>query len=190
MSKREALRILNDMYQEDPRFQHFRDLHKNFVPGVGPEDARLILIGEAPGRMENAKRTPFVGPAGTNLTNLLEDVGIDESEVYKTNVVKYWPPFRDNSYTPTEEEIEASREYLMDEISIVDPIIVGLCGRTSIHAIFPELDNVWANHASLLESKFVPLYHPAVISYQPNRKLAIREGYIKLKAYLDAKAVA
>lgn len=189
MSKTEALRILNEMYQDDPRFIHFRELNKNFVPGDGPVDAKLILVGEAPGRMENAKRTPFVGPAGINLTNLLEDVKIDESLVYKTNVVKYWPPIRENSYTPTEEEIEASREYLMDEISIIDPIIIGLCGRTSIHAVFPELSNVWAHHGTLLEGKFVPLYHPAVISYNPQKKPSVREGYMKLKAYLDAKAV-
>lgn len=189
MSNQEALQTLNKRYMADDRFQHLHEANKNFVPGMGPLEPKLMMIGEAPGRVENAKKIPFVGPAGVNLTNLFEDVGIDQSEAYLTNVVKYWPPLRDGSHTPTEEEIEASREYLMDEIDIINPIIVGLCGRTPIHAIFPELNNVWKYHGDLLEGKFVPLYHPAVLSYQPHKKHLVREGYTKLKAYLDAKAV-
>lgn len=189
MGRKDDLQALNERYMSDERFQHFRDLHKNFVPGAGPLKPKLMLIGEAPGRMENAKRMPFVGQAGINLTNLLEDVGIDSYDVFMTNVVKYWPPHREGGYTPTEDEIIASREYLEEEIEIVEPVIIGLCGRTSIHAMFPEVGNVHDFHGQLLQTRFVPLYHPAMISYQPHRKMTVREGYTKLKAYLDAKAV-
>jgi DNA polymerase len=195
MGKMEDLRALYDAYAIDPGFEHLRKLRRKFVPGAGPLRAGLMLIGEAPGKMENAKGIPFVGRAGINLTNLLEDVKIDSDDVFFTNTVKYWPErkYDENhnaNFTPTESEVRISREYLMKEIEIVDPLVVGMCGRTSIHTIFPELDDVFHAHGELLKGKFVPLYHPAVISYQPTRKSAVREGYTKLAAYLAARSAA
>jgi uracil-DNA glycosylase len=104
LSKKDELQALYEDYMIDERFEHFRDLHKNFVPGMGPLSPKLMLVGEAPGRMENAKRLPFVGQAGINLANLLEDVGIDQYNVFMTNVLKYWPPYREGGYTPSEED--------------------------------------------------------------------------------------
>lgn len=191
MGRMDDLKALYDSYLVDEKFQHLRDAGRKFVPGAGRLKASLMLIGEAPGKMENAKGIPFVGRAGNNLSLLLEDTKISEDDVFFTNTVKYQPLQQiDRSWSPTEEEIEYSRDYILKEIEIVDPIVIGLCGRTAIHAIFPELSNVFSHHGQLLENRFVPLYHPAVMSYQPARKSTIREGYIKLKAYLDAKAVA
>jgi uracil-DNA glycosylase len=191
MGKMEDLKALYDAYVVDEHFQHLRNLNRKFVPGSGPLRADLMLIGEAPGKMENAKRIPFVGRAGINLTNLLEDVKIDPDDVFFTNAVKYWPIRQsDGSFSPTEEEIEISRDYLLKEIEIVEPLVIGMCGRTAIHTLFPEINDVFHNHGELLQGRFVPLYHPAVVSYQPHRKPAVREGYTKLAAYLAAKAAA
>jgi uracil-DNA glycosylase len=191
------LKLLYDAYYVDERFSHLRriDPPRKFVPGSGPLKASLMLVGEAPGRMENAKGMPFVGRAGINLTNLLDDVKINSDDVFFTNAVKFWPEkkFDENNvanYTPTEEEVEASRDYLIKEIEIVEPLVVGMCGRTAINAIFPEINDVFHNHGALLKGRFVPLYHPARISYQPTSKRAVKEGYTKLAAYLAAKVAA
>lgn len=193
-SRMDELKELYDAYVEDENFSHLRKLGRKFVPGAGPLRARLMLIGEAPGRMENAKGLPFVGKAGTGLQNLLDDAGIDSQDVFFTNAVKYWPEgFRNGtgiSYTPTEEEINASRSYILDEINLIEPLIVGMCGRTAIHTVFPGINDVRSHHGELLENKFVPLYHPAMLNYQKERKKTVREGYTKLAAYLTDKTAA
>lgn len=191
MSNLQDLENIYYTYEEDPAFNHLRENHRNFVPGIGPLQAPLMLIGEAPGKMENVKLQPFVGKAGRNLVDILTEVGISTEEVFRTNTVKYWPlPQQDGSYTPTEQEIVDSKEYLLKEIEIVDPVVVGLCGKVAINSIFPDIKAVAEKQGELLQGKFVPLYHPALVSYQPWMKDRIREGYLKLKAYLDAKAAA
>lgn len=185
------LKDVYDRYLADPRFNHLREAGRKFVSGAGPLKAKVMLIGEAPGRMENAKSVPFIGPAGVKLENLLEDVKIDSSDVFFTNVVKYWPlQQEDGSFTPTEEEVNASRDYLLEEINVVQPLVIGMCGRTAIHTIYPQFTDVFHNHGNLIDGKFVPLYHPAVLLYQKHRRNAVREGYTKLAAYLAAKVAA
>lgn len=192
VGSKQELADLYEAYKKDPRFDHLRRDTVNFVPGVGPLKPTLMLIGEAPGRMENAKRIPFVGQAGQALTNLLEDVGIIEYDIFETNAVKYWPPRRGTppNVTPTEEEISASREYLLREIEIVDPAIIGMCGVSAYKAVFADAKTIYDHHGELLEGRFVPLYHPARICYDPSTKPKVREGYTKLRAYMDARSVA
>lgn len=192
MGQMDDLEALYKAYLKDNRFDHLRKQNINFVPGCGPLQPVLMIIGEAPGRMENARRVPFVGRSGINLNNLMEDVGIDPYNVFQTNVVKYWPQEEHGTKTrtPTEEEVDVSREYLLKEIDIVEPTIIGLCGRSAIQALFPQFTNVFEHHGKLLDGKFVPLYHPAVISYNPQKKHSVREGFTKLKAYMDARRVA
>jgi len=187
MGKMEELKALYDSYVVDEKFSHLRALRRKFVPGAGPLKANLMLVGEAPGKLENAKGVPFVGRSGENLNNILQDVKIASDDVFLTNVVKYMPEQIGGSVTPTEEEIEDSRGYLLKEIDIVEPVIIGLCGRTAIHAVFPDITDVTQFHGDLLEGRFVPLYHPAFISYQPMRKHLVKEGYIRLAAYLTMK---
>jgi uracil-DNA glycosylase len=75
------------------------------VPGVGPANARVFFIGEAPGRWEDEKGEPFVGDAGAYLTELLEKIGLKRSEVFISNIVKCRPPENRNPKTP---EMEAA----------------------------------------------------------------------------------
>lgn len=181
------LKELYDEYLIDPRFDHLRQEGINFVGGSGPINPRLMLIGEAPGRMENARRTPFVGKAGIELNKLLEFVEVDVYEIFLTNVMKYWPQINFKTKSPTEDEIRASREYLMKEIDIVDPDIVGLCGGSAIRCIYPEIKQVRARHGKLLDNMFVPLYHPATILYEEGMESMVQMGYLLMKSYLDNK---
>src|SRR3954466_11818664 len=72
----------------------------NFVPGVGPFEPRLMIIGEAPGKYENDAGEPFVGPTGVLLNEMLSSAGTSRAECWLTNVVKYQPPLNDFRQLP------------------------------------------------------------------------------------------
>ncbi len=190
MEPREELEELYKDIQQDEKLDFLRAPWVEFVPGHGPIDAELMVIGEAPGRLENARKTPFVGPAGINLLNLLEDVDIDSRRCFLTNAVKYWPyvstPDGMKTRTPEANEIALFREYLFDEIDIVKPKIVALAGNVASQAIFPDMTSYMHQHGKLLKDKFVIVYHPAVIGYQPLMKSKVKLGYSRLKNHLDA----
>lgn len=185
MGQIDDLRNLYLEYKEDPRFDHMKVPGHRMVGGTGPLNPRLMLIGEAPGKLENARGVPFVGRAGENLMNILEDVGIDAHEVYLTNAVKFLPLDKERKIrAPSMAEMEASREYLSREIDIVNPKVVGLCGRVPLMTVLPGAGPWKAIHGHLLHNRFVPLYHPAFITYRPERKSDVKAGYRKLKSYV------
>jgi uracil-DNA glycosylase len=176
---------LYEAYQKDPNFHHLRDT-ANFVPGKGPVPAPLMLAGEAPANLENAKREPFVGQSGVVLDKLLMEVGLDISRIFYTNAVKYWP--RDeNGKTrkPSYEEVEDSTYYLKREIEIVNPAIVALCGATAAKAFFPVRESMIKLNGRLLDGKFVVVFHPAVMLYKPEMSPIVRAGYASLKAHTN-----
>lgn len=186
MSQDDRLDELYDRYQRDPKFQYLKKQSTFFVGGEGPFNPGIMLIGEAPGRLENAKRQPFQGRAGINLLNILEDVGIDAYETFRTNVIKYWPQNDPgDTRTPEEFELKEHRSYLLEEIEIVNPRIVGLCGYSAIRTIFPKIPNVYHSHKQLLDNKFVPLYHPAFSTRNATKKPLVISGYAALKEHLE-----
>lgn len=185
MAQIDDLQALNLEYSKDSRFSHMKAPGIQLVPGTGPMNPGLMLIGEAPGKLENARGVPFVGRAGENLMNILGDVGIDPVEVYITNAVKFLPLEKDRKMrTPSMAEMEASREYLMREIDIVNPKVIGLCGRIPLMTVLPGAGPFKAIHGQLLHKKFVPLYHPAVVTYRVDLKAEVKQGYRKLNNYL------
>src|SRR2546427_11883908 len=99
------------------------------VPGEGPLDADVFLIGEAPGREEDAIGVPFVGSAGKILDKALADARILRSSVFITNVVKCRPPANRG---PRSDEIESCRPYLMTQIAAVRPKVLGTLGSTAL----------------------------------------------------------
>ena len=105
------------------------------VPGVGPKRARVMFVGEAPGRWEDEKGEPFVGDAGAYLTQLLEQIGLQRSDVFITNVIKCRPP---ENRSPKPDEIESCRPYLLRQIEYVRPDLVVLLGRFALEEFFPK----------------------------------------------------
>lgn len=173
-------------YQRDPEIKYLQKPNTFFVGGEGPFNPKIMLVGEAPGRLENAKRQPFQGRAGINLVNILQDVGIDPYSVYMTNIVKYWPQdYPGHTRTPEDYELKIHRDYILKEIEIVNPKIVGLCGYSAIRTIYPRIPDVFHSHAQLLDKKFVPLYHPAFSTRNTAKKPLVISGYAKLKEYLE-----
>lgn len=96
------------------------------VNGVGPGDAEVLFVGEAPGEQEDAKGEPFVGRSGSILDTVLAEYGLDRDAVRITNSVRCRPP---ENRDPTDEELSNCREYLEAEIAIVDPTIIVPLGK-------------------------------------------------------------
>ena len=101
----------------------------NIVFSDGNPDAKIVLIGEAPGADEDATGTPFVGRAGKFLTKLIEESGLSrKDDFYICNTVKCRPP---ENRVPTDEEKQLCEHYLMSQIKLVNPKVIVLCGATS-----------------------------------------------------------
>ena len=101
----------------------------NIVFSDGSAEAKILLIGEAPGADEDATGTPFVGRAGKLLTKLIEDCGFSrKDDFYICNTVKCRPP---ENRVPTNEEKALCEKFLLEQIKIVNPKVIVLCGATS-----------------------------------------------------------
>ncbi|MEK6820909.1 MAG: uracil-DNA glycosylase, partial [archaeon] len=106
------------------------------VPGEGPARPRVMLIGEAPGRNEDESGRPFFGAAGKRLDALLENAGLNRNDVFITSVVKCRPP---NNRVPTLEEATTCKtHYLEKQILLLQPVLIGLMGRTAIQHVLGE----------------------------------------------------
>lgn len=119
------------------------DLYRNAtqtVFGDGDSDARVLLLGEQPGDREDREGEPFVGPAGAVLDRALDEVGIDRSTAYVTNVVKHFK-FTERGkrrihQTPNRTEIVACRPWLAAELDLLRPEVVVCLGATAAKAIY------------------------------------------------------
>jgi DNA polymerase len=109
------------------------------VFGAGPADARVVLVGEQPGDVEDRKGEPFVGPAGRLLDRALVDAGIDRSQTYVTNAVKHFrftlTPKRRLHQTPGPEHVAACKPWLEAELALVNPELVVCLGATAAKAM-------------------------------------------------------
>ncbi len=140
----------------------------NAVPGKGGPDSKIIFVGEAPGRTEDARGEPFVGSAGKKLTDALEKNGISRDSVYITNVVKCRPP---NNRVPTDSERAACMQYLKAEIGIIRPKIVCILGNTASSSVLGHGD-ITKNRGKVIEKdgvRYFLTFHPAATIY--NREL-------------------
>ncbi len=141
----------------------------NAVPGEGPCPATILLVGEAPGRDEDASGRPFVGRAGRILDSALEAAGIHRETVFITNVVKCRPP---RNRKPKRDEVATCRGYLMGQLACVRPVAIVTLGATALRGVLGpghELKAVRGSRLRLGETPVIPTYHPAGVLY--NRRL-------------------
>ncbi len=145
------------------------------VPGEGPHDAPLMLVGEQPGDEEDRAGRPFVGPAGRLLRQLLDEAGIDPAATFLTNAVKHFRfEFRGRRRlhkTPSQRELEACNTWLRKEVERVRPQVIVTLGTTALRAVIGEkLAIVAARERSLVSLEGVPVvatYHPAAVLRAP-----------------------
>jgi len=154
------------------------------VFGEGPAHARIFLIGEQPGNDEDLKGRPFVGPAGRLLDKAPEEVGIDRTEAYVTNVVKHfkWEPrgkLRIHK-KPNSQEIEACRPWLEAEISVVQPQAIMLLGSTAAQALLGRQFRVTKQRGVPIES---PLARYVMATVHPSSILRAPDGETREAEY-------
>lgn len=167
------------------------------VFGEGPAPARVMFVGEQPGDAEDKAGHPFVGPAGRLLDEVLQEVGIDRSEVYVTNVVKHfkWAAAQRGKRRihkkPRQSEIEACRPWLDGELQVVKPeVLVGL-GATAAQALLGKDSRVTRDRGTLMNSSLAPhvmaTAHPASILRAPDSEAREQQ---RRKFVRDLKKVA
>lgn len=151
---------LEDSYKNLPLVTKKEDL----VHGEGDALAKIMCIGEAPGREEALQRRPFVGRSGKLLRKKLEEVGLPPAKVFISNIVKVRPP---ENRDPTPTEILAYRPFLNQEIEILKPQIIVTLGRFSMAKFLPEVKISQVHgrlHKVTWEGRdlfIMPMYHPA-----------------------------
>ena len=158
---------------------------KNAVPGEGQLSARIMFVGEAPGKNEDSKGRPFVGAAGKLLDSALEKAGIPRSEVFITNIVKCRPP---DNRVPKGDEISACRPYLDRQISVIRPKVVCILGRTALSSLLGEA-SITSRRGTFVQKngiKYFLTIHPAAAIY--NRQLvSVLENDLKTLAKESGK---
>ena len=147
-----------------------------------------MLIGEAPGQLEDEIGEPFVGASGTKLDILLEQAELTRGEVYVTNLVKHRPPRNRNPY---KREINACAHWLEDELNRVRPMVVVTLGAVAGKYFRPDL-SITREHGMPLECEgflLVPMYHPAAAMHNPNLWPLQLEDWAELRSRLYDKRV-
>ena len=192
--RKELLKKIRDevvALKESPLYK-FRIENKNLpVIGEGNHFAKIMFIGEAPGRNEALQGRPFCGAAGKILDELLENVGIPRKDVYVTNIVKDRPP---QNRDPLPSEIEIYGPFLDRQIDIIQPEVIATLGRYSMSYIMPkfglefELEPISRIHGKVFEGetsygkvKVIPFYHPAVAVYNSHTKDLLKSDFEILK---------
>ncbi|MDO8685990.1 MAG: uracil-DNA glycosylase [Clostridiales bacterium] len=152
------------------------------VFGTGNPDAKLLLIGEAPGSFEMKLSRPFSGPAGKQLDELLKEINLERENIYITNTVKYRlckegkKKGQLRNRPATAKDISFNRHFLVEEIEILKPSYVATLGNVALRAVLQNDKAVIGNyHGSFLEWRsgdhdflLFPLHHPASIIYNKN----------------------
>lgn len=161
---------------------------EDIVPGEGSPVAEIMFIGEAPGYYESVERRPFVGKSGQLFRKVLTEVGISETDVYISNIVKVRPP---DNRDPLPKEIAAYKPYLNQEIEILNPTLIVTLGRFSMTKFLPDV-RVSQVHGRLHKITWndrklyvLPMYHPAAALRAPQVKTSFVADFQRLPKLLE-----
>lgn len=134
----------------------------NVVFGVGSTDARLMLVGEAPGKNEDLQGEPFVGAAGQLLDELLAGIGIAREDAYIANVLKCRPP---GNRDPRDDEIDSCKGYLREQIRMIAPDVVVTLGNFATKLLVPTEMGITRMRGRRIDwwlgATLIPTFHPA-----------------------------
>lgn len=151
------------------------------VPGEGPADAPLVLVGEAPGEKEDETGRPYVGNAGRLLNHLLGEAGLDRGRIFITGAVKCRPP---GNRTPRASEIEVcAQHYLHPQIEIIRPRIVCLQGTAAVRAVLGPGVRLAQVRGRPLEQEGYTVFvthHPAAVFYREELKKTLEQDMAAL----------
>jgi len=179
---------------DSPLYEYRKKNNYYPVLGKGSHFAKIIFIGEAPGRNEAKTGQPFCGAAGQILDKLLESVNIKRKDVYITNIIKDRPP---ENRDPTPEEIKIYSPFLVQQIKIIKPEIIATLGRFSMEFIMKlykleerffklekKLQKISLLHGQIFKVdaewgkiKIIPFYHPAVVLYNSSKLDVLKNDF-------------
>jgi uracil-DNA glycosylase family 4 len=157
----------------------------HIVFGSGNPQAKLVFVGEGPGREEDLQGEPFVGQAGQLLTKIIQAIRLQRAEVYIANIIKCRPPENRN---PEPDEISACEPFLIKQIEAIRPRLICALGTFAAQTLLKTDEKI-----SLLRGKFhpyqgiplMPTYHPAFLLRNPNHKREVWEDMKKIKKEYD-----
>ena len=158
----------------------------NAVVGRGNLQAPIMVVGEGPGQTEDETGLPFVGKSGQLLEKILQSVNLSvENDVFIANVVKCRPP---ENRTPTTQEAEACKGYLMEQIRLVNPKIILLTGATALRGLLGIKQGITKVRGQWVEQNdrfYLPIFHPAYLLRNQSRD----QGSPKWLMWQDIQAV-
>jgi len=160
-----------------------RKTAKKAVPGEGPASAKILLIGEAPGREEDLTGRPFVGRAGKLLDQLLKEAGIKREEIFITSVIKHRPP---KNRKPATTEIKSCLPYLERQLKIINPRKIILLGGVAFSVFFPK-EKLKDSKGRLIKKygkEFFIVYHPAAGLRSTRTKKILEKDFKKIRESL------
>ena len=183
-----STRTLEEVREElgDCRRCKLHRTRTNIVFGTGNPRARLVFVGEGPGRDEDLQGKPFVGLAGQLLTKIIQAIQLTREEVYITNIIKCRPPGNRN---PEPDEIQSCEPFLAKQLEVIRPGLICALGTFAAQTLLKTEERI-----SLLRGKFhsyrgiplMPTYHPAYLLRNPQFKRDVWEDMKKVKKEYDS----
>ena len=177
----EKIAEINKEYSALPSKIKEWNLSKRFVPGEGPLDAKIVFVGQAPGRTEDAMLRPFVGRSGMLLGRIMKSAGIKRESVYITSVVQFYPP---ENRAPTEEEVKMCKQYFERQIEVIHPTYMVLLGNVAASTVTGRKVEVNKMHGTLVECgsvKCFVTFHPAAALRSTGVLELMKKDFMKLK---------
>ena len=162
------------------------DSRTTVVFGVGDPHARVMFVGEGPGRNEDLKGEPFVGAAGKLLNELLSHAGLTRDEVYIANVVKCRPP---GNRDPEPVEIETCTPFLREQIRLIAPDVLVTLGNFATKLVLRTETGITRLHGRPQKAgrfTVLPIYHPAAAIYDRTKYDALLVDFATLRTLLEA----
>lgn len=156
------------------------------VVGDGTPQARLVFVGEAPGREEDLRGVPFVGAAGQLLTKMIEAMGLRREDVYICNVLKDRPP---GNRTPLPEEVEACMPFLREQLALIQPRVICTLGAVAAKALLGPHVAITKIRGQIFDyggAPLMPTFHPAYLLRNPSVKKLAWADLKLVKKLLDS----
>lgn len=195
-SRTELMRVIRDellAFTESPLYAYRTENKYHPVVGEGSHEAKIMFIGEAPGKNEAETGKPFCGASGRVLDKLLATIGLQRADTYVTNIVKDRPQ---ENRDPLPDEIEVYGPFLDRQIDIIQPKVIATLGRFSMDYVMRRLGladqiepiskahgSVYTAKASYGDVTIIPLYHPAAALYNGSMMSTLEQDFQVLKKY-------
>jgi DNA polymerase len=186
--RRDALKELLAQARACTRCPELAATRKTVVFGAGNADAELMFVGEAPGATEDEQGVPFVGRAGKLLETLLEEIGLQRSEVFIANTLMCRPP---GNRDPLPIEIENCQRYLLEKVELIEPTVICTLGNFSTKLLRGDPTGITRLHGQpevltlgRRAVRLYPIFHPAAALYTPRMLETLREDFARLPELL------